>query len=215
MQNLQAEGAPGELSLLPGVCLQERDLCHVRQEDHWHKQISPVLCMICWLNAGLQILYIWATGLRAKKKFRSLKPKKKGKKRRKGEKRKKREREWEKKRSGRSWKRVVKKRRNQKSKTGQKNGVPSDFFSLLYKVWTNKVYEPLKYGVLNFMGAYTYWAPIVKGLLYLNFCLFLHIRHDLRTFIVMQEMSWFTRFGSQKNCESWVTSQKNRICSPG
>ena len=36
----------------------------------------------------------------------------------------------------------------------------------------------------------------------------------LRTFVAMQEMSRFTRFGSQKkNCESWVPSQKNRISS--
>ena len=36
---------------------------------------------------------------------------------------------------------------------------------------------------------------------------------DLRTFVVMQEMSRFTHFGSQKKSESWVTSQKTEFAA--
>ena len=66
----------------------------------------------CW--AGLQILYIWATGLRAKKSLGAKNPRRKGKKEEKGrENKKRREGVWRKE-SGRSWKRVVKKEETKK-----------------------------------------------------------------------------------------------------
>jgi len=60
------------------------------------------------LCTGLQILYIWATGLRAKKNLGAKNTRKRGEKRRKGDKRKKRREGVTRKGSGRSWKRVVK-----------------------------------------------------------------------------------------------------------
>ena len=46
------------------------------------------------------------------------------------------------------------------------------------------------------------------------FTLFLHIRRDLRTFVVMQEMLRLQRFVSQKNVNLGLRANKNRICSP-
>ena len=42
---------------------------------------------------------------------------------------------------------------------------------------------------------------------------FLQVCRILRTFVVVPDILRFTHFGSQKNCESWVLSQKNRISS--
>ena len=58
-ENCLPSGAPGELALLPRVRLQEGDLRHVRPQDHWHEQISTILCVIILLNIARSHSNLW------------------------------------------------------------------------------------------------------------------------------------------------------------
>ena len=129
--------------------------------------------------SGLEILYIWGTGFRAKKKSRSLKPKiwkKRGRKkisktRRKGMKRK--ERGKVDKNTLGSIREEVKYYFADFSVRGYPPSIyrqsfrqRRNFFRQLYKVWAHKVYKPLEFSSLYFMGSYTSKASILYGLLY-------------------------------------------------
>ena len=102
-----------------------------RQDMRWDQNYFSLV-----KEAGLQILYIWATWLRAKKCLGAKNPRIRGKQSRKGEKRKKDEGESYKKREWKKLKRVVKKKKKPENIRGQEKRVPSDFFGLVIKVWT-------------------------------------------------------------------------------
>ena len=60
MQDLQAEGAPGGVPLLPAMRLQEGHLRHVRGQDHQHKGVQAEQRVIMGgLSSIGMFVYYW------------------------------------------------------------------------------------------------------------------------------------------------------------
>ncbi|KAJ8957547.1 hypothetical protein NQ318_020586 [Aromia moschata] len=45
-KNMQTKGAPSRITLLSVVCVQERNMCNVRQKNYKHKELSAVCCIV-------------------------------------------------------------------------------------------------------------------------------------------------------------------------